>query len=242
MGFAHWFLTLLCPAGDLSAYERKIRSTGPIAYWPQGEKGGTIAKCLMNPAQDGAYSSVALANAPGPDGKTWAPLFDGANSYADIFSPTLAAAFSGAEGSAMVWGRVLNAGIWADGTTDFLFYLYADSTNRVIFQKTVGALAISHIAGGVNRSRSGGTTPTTWFNAGLTWSVAANEVLHYWNGAPIGPVLAPGVWAGALVQGWIGTSTGAPPAAFPWNGWGAHAALWNRPLSGAEMAALANPT
>jgi hypothetical protein len=228
--------------GIASGYYQKVLATQPanlIAYWPLWETAGAVANDISGNGRNGTYTGITLGQTGIGDGRTCS-LFDGATSYVNLFSAGLAAGFNGAEGTAAIWGRVLNAGIWADGTTDFLFYLYGpNANNRIMFQKTGGILALSYIAGGVNRTRNGSTTPTAFFHAAITWSAVANEVLHYWNGAVLGAALAPGVWAGALTQALIGSNVGVPPAAFPWNGWAAHAALWDVALTPAEVATLA---
>ena len=48
--------------GGSGGYNEKVLRTGPIAYWPQDETSGTVARCLVNPAQNGTYTGVTLAN------------------------------------------------------------------------------------------------------------------------------------------------------------------------------------
>jgi len=94
------------------AYWERVMATDPIAYWPLWETSGTVARCLINPAQNGAYNSNVSGWPPGPgigDGNT-APFFDGTNDYVNPFSVTFRGRFNGAEGTVMIWAKVANVG------------------------------------------------------------------------------------------------------------------------------------
>ena len=224
-------------------YNDLVMGTRPIAYWPLDESAGTVARCLVNTAQNGTYTGVTLANDnTGPFG-TPAPWFDGATSYTNIYSATLAAAFDGAEGSAMLWIKVHNAGTWTDVTNRRILELQVDATNFVEMVKTNGNNRFDW------RTNAGGVAETIinaaaneldWICVGISWSKAADKVIAYWNGLQNGAAAAGiGVWAGALAatKCTIGAQNTVPQS--PWHGWAGPCAIWDRPLSPAEMLATA---
>lgn len=229
--------------GPAGGYAQKVLSTSPIAYWPLDETSGSNARCMVNPAQDGTYTGVTLANnSTGPFG-TPAPYFDGANDHCDIYSAALAAAFNGSEGSAVMWARVANAGVWTDGTHDYVLQLYVDADNAVFMRKTDvnNSLLWRYEAGAVVESRTtAGHSDTDWIHMGITWSKTNDEVRPYKNGVQEGATMDTlGNWAGALsaVNCYIGAWAGLNQ----WHGWLAHCAVWNRALGAGEIADLANP-
>jgi hypothetical protein len=81
-----------------------------------------------------------------------------------------------------------------------------------------------------------------WLHFGFTWSVAADQAICYLNGAAPAPgtVIMTGLGTTALA---LLTSCTIGRIAYTtaqyWLGWLAHAAIWNRPLSAAEMLRLA---
>ena len=226
-------------------YIDKVLGYGPIAYWPLNEQSGTVARCLVNPAQNGTYArdvSVMTTGAGIGDGNT-APLFDGTNDYVDIYSATLNAAFSGSEGTLVLWVRVLNVGVWTDGTLRIAARLYVNGTNYAQLARSGvnSTLAYDYTAGGVYDGVAlGGLATTTWMQLGVTWSAAADQVRAYHNGIQTGATQTVlGAWAGALdaARTIIGAAV-TPPAAL-WSGWLAHCIVWDRALAPAEIAALA---
>lgn len=228
---------------DTLAYTNKVLATSPIAYWPMAEPSGAVALDESNNSRPGAYTAVTLGQAGIGDGRT-SPLFDGTNSYNNVYTASLAGAFSGAEGSFLIWGKVNSAGVWTDGINRRMILFQVDANNRIGINKAVANNEVDwlYVAGGTSKS-AGVTTfsPTTYFTIGLTWSKAADQIKFYVNGAQSGAtVTGLGVFAGALsvTQTIIGSlNTGA--AAQVWSGTMAHAAVWNTPLTAAQMAALA---
>ncbi len=228
-------------AGSRRTYTSKVLSYNPTAYWPLDELTGSNAHDVTEHGHEGTYTGVTLDDAPGPDGRP-TPLFDGANDFVNIFSAGLAAAFDSAEGSAAIWGKVFNVGVWTDSSwrhalnleTDGASWIYlarSDTDNRLqTFYTTSGAYQIG---------RHGGLSTTSWFHLAITWSVAADEVKHYYNGTLLETDTGLGTWAGAL--GNTTTTLGAhrtTPEAI-WHGWLAHGAVWGRALSPTEIADLA---
>lgn len=225
-------------------YTNKVLTTGPIAYWPMAEaSGATVALDASGNSRTGAYTAVTLGQTGIGDGRT-SPSFDGSTSYNNVYTASLAAAFSGAEGSFSIWAKVSGSGVWTDGVTRRIILFQVDASNRVGINKAVAnnEVDILYVAGGT--SKSAGVTsfsPTGWSHFGLTWSAGGNAVKFYLNGAQSGATLTGlGVFAGALstTQTIIGSlTTGA--AAQVWSGMLAHAAIWNSALSATQMLALA---
>jgi len=227
-----------------SAYGAKIAALGPIQYLPMDEPSGSVAFDRSGNGRNGAYTGVALGQPGIGDGRT-APSFDGATSFNNVYSASLAAAFSGAQGSLVIWGKVSASGVWADGIARRMIYLAVDTNNRVSLVKsnTNNEVDYLYVAGGT--TKSGGVTsfsPLTPFCIGLTWDKAGDAVKFYVNGPQSGAtVTGLGVFAGSLASTTtlIGAISTAP--ANVWNGLLAHAAVFNRTLSAAEMLSAATP-
>lgn len=221
-------------------YIEKVLSYGPIAYWPLNETSGVTAACQVNAAQNGTYTGVTLGQAGIGDGQT-CPLFDGANDYADIQSATLASVFNGGEGSIVIWVKVSGAGVWTDGTTRFIMRIQPDPDNRVqMFRNAANnTLAWLYRSGGtITQVKNAGYSAVNWFHLALTWAAVADEVKAYYNGTQAGATVnGLGVWAGVPSLSVIGAAT-IPPINV-WDGYLAHAAVWNRALTPAEIADLA---
>ena len=230
-------------------YNKRVLKTWPIAYWPLNEGGGTNAACLVNPAQNGTAVGVTWANDnTGPFG-TPAPYFDGANDYVNIYSAAFDAAFSGATGSALIWCKVANVGVWTDTASRKALILYSDADNNYWLEKN----SVN------NRARWGGAagagaalilknavSTTGWVCLAVTWSDGANadQFKAFWNGTQEGATSAAlNNWGGVGLDNGttnIGCLSNAVPSQ-PWHGWLAHAAVWDRALTQAEITALANP-
>lgn len=223
-------------------YTNKVLALSPIAYWPMAEASGSVAIDASGNGRNGAYSGVTLGATGIGDGRT-AATFDGATSYTNVYSASLAGAFSGAQGSIVIWGRVSGAGIWTDGISRRMLLLQADANNRIGINKAVANNEIDwlYVAGSV--SKSAGVTsfsPAGNFCIGLTWDKAGDAVKFYVSGAQSGATQTGlGVFAGALssTQTIIGALNTTP--AQVWGGMLAHAAIWTRALSAAEMLTLA---
>jgi hypothetical protein len=232
----------LIPTGN---YVEKVRGYGPIAYWPLNEPGGTVAQCLVNPAQNGTYSSDVSTWPIGTgigDGNT-APRFDGANDVVDVQSVPFAAALDGDEGTAAIWCKVENVGVWTDAAQHYAFYTVdtADYNEYIgLFKFTTNSqLRYRYAAGGVLESISrDGVTALGWFHMAITWSAAADEVKAYYNGAQTGATQAGlGAWAGGVDVSRIGAQDAIPTN--PWQGWLAHCIVFDRVLPQSIIADLA---
>lgn len=220
-------------------YSDLILSLSPLAYWPLSDLSGTAAVELVA-ARNGTYAGVDLAQAQAP---YVAPLFGGSGDSCNIYSAGLAGAFSAAAGSISIWAKVYDAGVWTDGAYRNLITFYVDGSNSISIQRssTNGRVSWFYIAGGTQEQRNKESLSTTaWVHLALTWSVADDKVIAYYNGAQEGATMTTlGTWAGALSNN--NTAIGCfrvTTALQVWNGWLAHAALWTRALTAAEVANL----
>ena len=221
-------------------YADRLLASAPLVYFPLSETSGATAVNYGTLASaDGAYSGVELANASGPDGVSGAPYFDGVNDFVNIYSAALVGSFDGAEGTILLWLRDAN---WADASIRFGMVLLYNSDNRIIIAKTVaGNIRLRFNAGAVERVYDySGLSGNGWFNFALTWSATNGKFITYKNGSNAQDLGAPGVWGGALDSTYcnIGCNLNTGPSNV-WNGWLAHGAVWDRPLSSGEIAALA---
>lgn len=240
-----WKRALLLPFSGRDAtfdYTAKVKALSPLAYWVMGEASGSVALDSSGNARVGAYTGVTLGATGIGDGRTAASL-DGATSFNNVYSASLAAAFSGQEGTFSAWAKVSGSGVWTDGLTRRVIYFLVDSSNRVGILKPVGSNEIDclYVAGGTALG-AGKTSfsPTGWFHVGLTWSKVADQMIFYVNGTAITPVSTGlGTFAGALSTTQTIVGALSTPAAQVWSGFLAHVAVWATPLSAAQILTLA---
>jgi len=230
-------------------YSKKVLSIAPanlIAYWPLWETSGATADNLEGTAaRDGAYTGVTLNSSTGPDGKP-VPLFDGTNDYVDIYSASLNTAFSGAEGTVFLWGKVSGVGVWTDGSNRELISLYVDGNNYIFIRKNSGNNTLTYYYnadGALEVTAKAAISETGWMALGLTWSMSSGgdgQVKAYYNGAQESATdTSLGTWAGSFnaARTLVGAGTTVPAAVF--SGYLAHVAIWTTPLTAAQMLALA---
>jgi len=227
--------------GALGTYADKVLGYGPIAYWPLWETSGTVAQCLVNPAQNGTYSADVSGWPPGTgigDGRT-APYFSG-NDYVDCFTATIQAAFPGSEGTIMIWTYPAAAS-FNDGVTrrNITVWDLTDFNESILLQKTGGNYdhQFTYRAAGVSVIQTTACTGAFQHMA-MTWSAAANQVRYLRNGSQYNTDLMPGVWAGTIDLFIIGAADNVPNN--PTIGYLAHCALFNFALPNPAIANLAS--
>jgi len=225
----------------ISAAEQKILDYSPIALWPLSETIGTVANCLVTPAHDATHVNVTLASILGPDGIAYAPLFDGAAGYVDIFSAALAAAFDGDEGTVVAWIHPKDA--WGSVGNEIVIMLYADVNNRIrIYHDTGANLVWRRTAAGTmkNSDMNVSAEDLAWHHVAITWSESAGatgEFIAYFDGAAVDAAQT-GIdnYVGSLVTadtclGAINTTPGSL-----WNGYLALVAVFDSALNAAAIA------
>ena len=226
-------------------YAERVLAYSPLIYFPLNELSGTNAANLgsLGASADGTYTGATLNNAPGPDGKDGAPLFDGTDDNVNIYTAALATAFDGDEGTLMLWQKVYSAAVWTDDTYRFGLILGYNTSNRIQLLKGNDAdsneLVASRRASNTNKKASTAVTPTAWFHHAITWSTTADEQRNYYAGSQYGTTQTSlGSWTGTLADTWcyIGAYNNGT---LPWYGWLAHAALFDYPMTATQIADLA---
>ena len=231
----------------LGGYHRKVLATSIanlIGYWKMDERLGTVSFDGSPEGNDGAYTGVALGATGIGDGRP-APTFDGTNDFNNIYSAALNTDFDGTEGTVMIWGRVSGSGVWTDANVRELVHL-ADGSNadRIIMERSATNNQLSWIfdVGATLLSVGLGSLSTLgFFHMALTWSDSGDEVIAYYNGAQTGTTQT-GVPTWTSDLGSTRTCIGArlTSAVNVWDGELAHCALWNTPLSAAQISNLAS--
>ena len=229
--------------GSPPTYAQRISAlfgSSMIGYWRQAEPSGTVAIDSSGNNRNGTYTGVTLGAAGIGDGST-AASFDGTTSFNNVYSAPLAGAFNGAAGTVAGWCKASGAGIWTDGLVHRVAHFRVDANNNASIYKTTtnNTLTYDYIAGGTTKtvSSTAGGGNTSWFFLALTWSVAANAMMAYYNGAQVGTTQTGlGTWAGSLLSTAtvLGSQNTGP--AQVWSGSLAHAILLNRAATAAEVA------
>ena len=234
------------PIGGVKSYTEKvlgIENANLIGYWPMNESSGAVAINAQGvTARNGAYTGVTLGQTGIGDGNT-CPLFDGANDYNHIYTTSLRDAFSATAGTVAIWIKASGVGIWTDSTARGLIRLHATNQNQIYLFRTAvnNRITIRYEANNVDDSVDvDGITTTDWIPIAMTWNKTADQVIAYYNGSQTGATQTGlGVWAGSLASAstCIGALSTAPDGV--WSGYLAHAAVWTKTLTAAQILALA---
>jgi len=192
----------------------------------------------VNPL-NGAYTGVTLAQ---PFGSLdVAPLYDGANDYTDVYSNTLNSFFNPSAGTLLCFAQVSAAGVWTDGTYDYLASLNANGSYLAIHKATVNNRLDFVIQGSAEKRISKTSISETGIMMlALTWDVSANQVKAFYNGVQEGSTLtSPGTWTGNLSSTLttIGASSTTPTSV--WSGLDGHVLLAREALTPAQILTIA---
>jgi hypothetical protein len=225
-------------------YARKLISlfgqSSVVALWPLTDPSGTTITDVSGNGRNGTYTGPTLANAPGPRGNKNVPLFDGVNDYGSLYSASLNSGFNSSEGTLLAWLKVYNAAVYTDTTYDRAIVIGADGNNYVSLHKdqTANYLAVNYRAGSANKNVYIATSSLAWLQLGITWSVSADQVKAFFNGAQSSSTLTTlGTWAGSLSTTYTNLAALTSSPTQPWNGWLAYALLLNRAATATEIAA-----
>jgi len=161
--------------------------------------------------------------------------FDGTNDLGNIYSPELNSVLNQSEGSLVAWAKVSGSGIWTDGTTHYIAFLQADSSNRLILLKssTNNTISFNYTSGGttsqVTSTSIGGST--SWFQLVITWSKADDQVKAFINGAQVGSTQTGlGTWVGNLTSTSVTLGANSSSGTNPWSGMINDVRLYSRVL------------
>lgn len=227
-----------------NGYFDKVLKYQPVAYWPLWEASGTAARNEIGSGMNGTYNSDVSGWPVGTgigDGNS-APGFDGTNDYVDVYSSGFNSAFDGQLGSVIAWFKVSGAGVWTDGVSHEVLHFGVDGNNFIILRKTNAnnAFGFYYEANNVQEGVTHTMSPTTWQHIALTWSLAADAVKAYLNGAQVGTTQSTlGTWAGNLSNAstLLGAYSKVPANA--WSGNIAHVAVFDYVLPLTSVADLA---
>jgi len=202
---------------------------------------------LLTDALDGTLGAGAAAPTLGAagigDGRS-AFSFDGGD-YVTIYTTKLASELNLAKGSVLIWVKMASAAVWADGTERAFVSLRNAAFDGMILEKQTVAnrLRFIHLGSGVSDfvdDTSLGAT-TDWFLMAMTWDQAADQAKCYLNGAQVGATLTT-LGAVANPPGSGNTTLGASNTgvSLPHSGFLAHAAVFDKVLSAAELLGVFN--
>lgn len=224
-------------------YQAKVLGYSPITYWPLNETEGTTAdNAEGTAARDGSYNgSMALADTTGPDGDV-CPLWDATNDYVNIYSVSLNSVFDPTLGSIHIWFKVSAGSVWTDGTQRAFIGIRADANNYVLLAKsgaTSNQISFNYRAGGTLEQGLHTISDTGWNAMGITWNKTGNNCEFYINGTQLTGTGGLGTWSGSLSSTVcdIGAISTTPTQV--WDGWIAHAAVFDTELSPTDMGDLA---
>lgn len=240
----------LINSGDgLNAYIQKNLGYSPIAYWPLLESSGTIAECLVNPAQNGTYERDVAIMGTGAgigDGGT-APIFNGINGVGgdaiNVHSAALNAALNGALITLVGWGIVKDIGSWT-GVFRRIIELAVDGNNKTFLMmwSGTGDMLLGRNGGGILDQAVGQTNyMLNWFCAAVTVSEAADEVKGYLDGVQQGGIeTGLGAYVGNLSATNTNISSDDITGPFStWEGRLAHIMAFDKVLTQPQLADIA---
>lgn len=209
------------------------------------ETTGSTAADSSGNSRTGTYSNVTLNGYTGVDGKPAPQFVAASNSFINLYSASLNAAYSQQEASFMIWYKVAS-GAWTDATQRTFQLIYSGGSNYYYLSKSSGNNQV------VLDTRAGGTTKgvtvsglynTAWNCIIVTISKSNNRLRLYHNFVQQGAdVTGIGTYAGALssTKTVLGSFDTASPSIKMEGGLALHA-IWNKELSAAEVEALRPP-
>jgi len=232
-------------AGRIRRYYKKVlhvERASLISYLPLWEASGAVAYDLSGNGRNGASVGVTLGEPGMGDGRT-SYGFDGALDYVNWYSAGLAAAFNGAEYTALMYLRVPSVAVWQDATFRRALRVMVDANNYFEFYKESGAgsrLLIQAKAGGgaVKGAAVYTAQGTSFLCAAIVRSEAGQYIRGYVDGVQQFSQADTDTWAGppAATTTVIGASNTGPVN--PWLGNVAHVQLRNKALTAAQIAYL----
>ena len=145
----------------------------------------------------------------------------------------------------MVWAKVAAAGVWEDGMLRRLFTVAVSGDNRIILNKDAAnnSLTWTYTANATSESQNTTSLSNTDFACYvITWSKSGDSVDRYIDGVASGSAdTGLGVFLGDLVNTTVVIAASSATPGNVWSGDMAHVALWNTPLTAAQIAYLSKP-
>jgi hypothetical protein len=242
---AQWGITFPWPE-----YHETVLTIEPetlIQYLRLNEGYGSTAEDTAPIGNDGYYNegTVPVAHtfrAYGMDGHRAVEFSGGATGnlvepYDSVEATGLITDFDTDELTVAAWFKLPEANWDSYSTQRTVVSLGEDVNNRLwIYQSAANALTWAYVAGGTTKSvTKSAISDSDWHHVALTVSVAADEMIAYYDGVQEGSTQTSlGTYVGSLEDGFS-------YAFYNWPGHGAHLATWSTPLSAANIETLANP-
>lgn len=224
----------------MSAYTDAVLATTPYRYWPLDEASGTNCNELVA-NEDATLSGGVMGGIAGPSGIGGvAPVFTGVEHI-----ELRASALLGGEAAFTIgiWARFKPSSTSESGVVRTLFGEQGSSGNDIIQMRlqTPASTRMSHAYGddtsAVTQLAGEVFTYNRWTFYVFTRNGGTDEI--YWNGGR--RLLATNgrsgsTWTNAAIKAWLGMMPRA--SANPFQGHIAHAAVWKRVLTRAEILEL----
>lgn len=219
-------------ANPLQVFNNSVLETNPIFWAKHNEGSGTIIEDSSGNNFDGIYANVSWDGTLNPFNEL-AVLYNGTTSIGEITNASFLSASNLDEGCMITFVKMLNSGVWTDGSTDRFLYFERNTSNRISVFKNTGTRALSgfRVAGGAsdNTNYTIPTATTEWFSIGCSWSVLNDEFKFYVNGTQQDitqtGLIASGTTAVRLL---IGANSGASNVL---NGYISNSIFWNTPIN-----------
>ena len=223
---------------DSDIYIEEVKNTQSanlIGYWPLNESSGTVAdNAEGTAARDGAISGATLGQDGIGDGQT-SFLFDGVNDDVNAYSTSLRDVFNKDAGSSSFWAKVSDSSVLNDGVGRWATQFSVSSDNRTeALKSSLGNMNMDYFGGGLFKGVSSAMS-TGWSHFAYTWDTTGDEIELFIDGVSAGTQTGLGTWVGTIVKANIGSFGGGGY----WDGYLAHVAVWDTPLTGPQIANLA---
>lgn len=212
-----------------------------VTFTVTGQTAGSVTpkmgtKVLTTRTENGPYTESAVHAGTSVLTFSASADFDGSIDNVSVRT-TSGSGFNGRCFSLVLWRKIASTE-WLDSTYRRLFYLQADSNNRVYVAKSSAnnTLVMGCTAGGVDRYSTITTNTEEWMMFVITLSLANNEVKFYLNTQQQGASQIPGAFVGhpiTIVAGALDTGGTSPH-----KGYMANDALFDRILTQSEINSL----
>ena len=216
--------------------QRVIATHSPIAAWAQAEASGTTVVESVN-GWNGVYTSATVNDSTGPDGQP-VPRYDGLNDKAELHSAGLEGAIDLSTGTALIWMKPFNVGVWTDGTNrgilrwegsdgHYLEVMRMSQDNKLRWRGSFGAF---------NSHAEPGYSFTDWQLVGFSWSYSnpTTTVTCWAEAVSVHSIAYVGEPTAPITALRVGAQGVAPENVF--NGWLGPILVFDRVLSGDDVA------
>ena len=214
-----------------------------IGYYPLDENRGTAIYDVSGNGRHGVIGGsnppVAGAAAGIGDGNRAISCGGTAESYINLNSTSMTAAFNPLEGTLLMWLGGITTTVWNNSSYDSPFCAYVDNSNYLQIYKGGGPYRqyiVKYMAGGTNKYRRIPIYNPNWFRFAITWSKSNDRVRAYINGKQYeADLTALGTWAGTISANHPVLGADFVSSGDPLSGKMAHAILLSREASADEI-------